>query len=296
MRILSPDEAFGPGGPDACCERVARRSPFGPLVLFLVFALGSGVLLVLLTLALHDAPVWGKALAGVILLPIALLMAIVDASLWSLFTATLRRRTSWWAATASDGLWLNLRSFGNAHFGTDAPTVVLVPWSEIAALGRVDEWTRTRDVTDGVEHKQVSKRLELVLRGGTEELSAALAAERARPAPERSFLGVRSRSRVKHWPVQVPAPGRVRIDWPGKAFVAALPEGIERLDQRPEAFGVAAAAQDPETMVRQLVERGMEIEAARLLRERTGCSWIEARRAVRRLAGEKASPLGSTGS
>lgn len=290
MRVLTLDEAFGEAGPDPLCAHVARPSVPGLVALFLLFGLGSLLVGTLVTVGLSQAPLWGRLLGGLVALPFALVLALVDATLLGLVASALKRRTSWWAALADEGLWLHLRSFGNAHFGTSDPTVVFLSWDELGAAGRVDEWTRSID-SDGVEYKRRTKRLELVVRADTGELAAALAAERARPAPERRFLGIATRSRHKHWPVQLPAPDRLRIDWPGRRFVAALAARLERLDPRAEGYGADGASRDPETVLRELLDRGEDLEAIRLLRERTGCGLSEARATVRRLAGEPPTSL-----
>lgn len=71
----------------------------------------------------------------------------------------------------------------------------------------------------------------------TDELRQAIARERKRKGPEKSFLGVRSSGRSNHAPVLVPEPGVVRVDWRGKAMLRPFEKRSQILPQRTVRVG-----------------------------------------------------------
>jgi len=261
-------------------QRVFRHGLTGPMVMWALFV--SPV-----PLAIHAraqlAEVAGSIpwVAWFVLAP----MALVCGGLWLVCLHAIGQvayramlPSNWLMRVSPSGLLLNLRSYQNAHFPGDGPTVVYLAWPEVARARKVVERS-TRRGRRGHETLERKSWLELELAADTRELERLVASERERPGPERSFLGMRGRSRSNHVPVFVEQPGVLRIDWVGGGMLRALGRHVElgpkvTLDRRPG---------DLDTRLRALLARGNRIAAHELARNELGLSLTEARRRVEEL-------------
>jgi hypothetical protein len=189
--------------------------------------------------------------------------------------------SNWLMRVSRAGLVLNLRSYQNAHFPCDGPTVARLSWPEVARARKVVERS-TRRGKGGHETLERKSWLELELAGvDTVELQRLIAGERERPGPERSFLGIRGRSRSNHVPVFVERPGVLRIEWVGGDPLQAIGQHVEvgpkltlDLDRR---------SGDLDTRLRALLARGDRMAAHELARNELGISLTEARARVEEL-------------
>jgi hypothetical protein len=202
----------------------------------------------------------------IVVLPIALvgglLLGIVAASMGGAFRASLRP-TNWFARLGREAVQLHLRSYRNAHFDGDAPTILELPYAEVGSVAKVVE-TRTERREDGDVTRRVAY-VELRLRhDDTAALESALRAERHRVAPlERGLVGS-SRTKHHHYPVTVEAPGRVRVEW-SRALLEAL---AQRLPLDPEErvdLDERYPVDDPESRALAFARRGERVAAVRVL-------------------------------
>lgn len=258
-------------------ERVFRHSRLGPLVLWCAFAAplaflvqASGTVLA----TLRELPWYAWLVLGPFVLGVGALYALPLAFL----AATAQRAfgpSNWLVRVAPDGLALNLRSYQNAHFPDDAPSVLWLDWSELACV------REARDVTPVEDSRETPGRtrwLELELAPGTETtaLADAVRHERERRGPERRRLGITSRSRSGHVPVFVPEPGRVHVDWLGHALLGELARHAIRAERRTLDRRSRAGAPLEERLL-ELVRRGDGLAAIRLLRDEERLSLLEAK-------------------
>lgn len=253
----------------------SRHSPLPPLV---VLALLVGVPVVLLPKAapvLRVLPIWAWVVASPILLLAALVTGVVVAHLLQTVLNSFRPG-NWVLRTTADGVYLKLRSYNNAHFVDDSPTVVYLPYPELATAGKVVE--TIEPVASDDTPPKVLAYLELRTRDvDTTPLREAVERERALEGPERSFLGIRSRGRTNHAPVQVPEPGVIHVDWGGRRMLRALERDVEIVPRRDVGLGAASERAESEDAILELVERGALIEAVKLTRETYGVGMTEAR-------------------
>lgn len=207
---------------------------------------------------------------GLILGGVWLLMCGVFAGAWR---ATCRP-TNWVMKLGYDGVWVKTRSYLNAHFDDDGPTVAWIPWSEIAAVVPYSE-VATR--TSGRESTRTKLHwLDLQLRGvDTEELAALCLAERTRPAPERQWAFVKMRTRYDDEPVSVPRAGVVRLQRVDRRMEEALSRHVTIAESVQAELDLQSG--DLDANVRALCRRGDRFGALALVRDRRGLSTKDAR-------------------
>jgi len=118
--------------------KLFRNSPIPELLASLAcfgFVIGGGYAL---TRMWGDLP-WPFWL---VLGPIALisgpLMLLIAFTLFGSFRSSLKP-TNWYAFVDQDGVYLNLRSFRNAHFNEDDKTIAHLTHAEIESVGKVIE-------------------------------------------------------------------------------------------------------------------------------------------------------------
>jgi hypothetical protein len=229
------------------------------------------------------APWWITALCavfGVLLIPIVV----------SDWLAKLRD-TNWIVWLRPDGLWINFRSYQDRG-PTDVETVVRLEFAEVAEVREIRDLYYTPS-SDGGSVRHSLKSLEITLtHDRTDELAAAMTVDRVRPAPRRCILGVGVTTRPAHFPVSVPAPGRIRLAWRGgtgnwvtpslKSVLAELSGFVRTADA---TQSVAADWRDLteaelDDRILRLVETGDTITAIELLRSRRGLSTTAARQFV----------------
>jgi hypothetical protein len=261
-------------------EHVFRHGRSGPLVLllFLLAPLGvawavraellevAAALPWFLWLVLGPVFALGAALYALVLVPAAQVVARVQG------------RANWAVRISPAGLALNLRSYQNAHFPQDGPTIVRFAWNELARAREARDVTPSRSRRDA---PRTTRWLQLELTGvDTAALEALVRNERERRGPERRFLGVRSRSRFGHAPVFVPAPGVVHAPWLGRAVLRAL-EPFVPLAETLERD--ASRQDDPEERLKELIQRGERLRAVEHARATLGLSLSAAQERVKQL-------------
>ncbi len=264
-------------------QRIYRHGLTGPMVMWALFVLP-------VPLAFHLRAELGEVLRSIpwpawfVIVPLTLM----GGGLWCICLHAIGQiayramlPSNWLLRVSTRGLVVNLRSYQNAHFPHDGPTIVRFPWAEVRCARKVLERS-TRRGKGGAQTLERKSWIELELAGlDTAELERLIAAERARPGPERSFLGMRGRARSNHVAVFVDRPGLLRIDWVGRDALRALGEHLEigkqltlDLDKQPG---------DVETRLRARLARGNRMASIELARKELGLSLTEARSRVEEL-------------
>lgn len=274
MRLLRPSDLA-----TVQVERTFRPGRVGPTVLCgLLWGLAALPVLARAEVAraVASVPWYVWVLAAPVLL-LALLLGALVLHGTAEFARNAWRKSAWSARTAWDGVYLNLRSWQNAHFPDDGPTIAFLPWSEIASASKLVE-----HVDRGTARRAPPARrwVALQLAGvDTRELDALLRAEAARPGPERSFLGLPSRGRYHHTPVIVTQDGVVQVEWLGRGFLQELARRITT-SAVPRVARIADAARPLEDRIAELVQRGDPLTAVELARREGGLSLLEAKELV----------------
>jgi hypothetical protein len=273
-------------------HRLCDVTPDGRGILYRQGRLQGAIAAVVLAVAFGGAPVvwycigapgyvWGLCAAvAVLVVP----LVIGD------FLAKLRD-TNWVVWIRPDAIWINFRSYQDRG-STDTETVVRLEFAEIAEVRRAGEVYYTPGTKGGSVRHSVQS-LEIVLNHDrTDELAAAMAVDRTRPAPERRICGVGVTTRPSHFPVNVPQPGTIRIAWRGGTGNWVAPSLSHVLS---ELAGMVATGESTQTQapdwrqlsdaelddrIVQLVTAGNKIAAVELLRRRGGLSTTDARRFV----------------
>lgn len=266
MELLTPERV-----PQGEIRRTFRHGPWFSVLFLPVWTALPGVAGLLGARAGLPVLVW--VLAMPVVLVAALVWLVVLAALVDALRASLRA-SNWVLKVGDDGVYLQLRSYLNQHFRADHPTVLFVPFSEITSASKVCE---RYERCEGQRRVSCARSwLELVLqRATTVELGRVLALERTTQAPQRSFLGLRSRTRYRHVPVVVATPDRIRVDWrpgmlrPFEARVRTAPDRTVDLD---------IASPEPRERLLALVERGDHLAAVDLARRTYGYGLGEAKR------------------
>lgn len=221
--------------------------------------------------------------------PFAIVMGLAWVLICFGFVAAWRaaiRPSNWVMKVAYDGIWVNVRSYLNAHFDESVPTVAWIPWSSIAKATPYSECTTGGGSIEKAH--TVQQWIDLELKDeDTTELARLCSTERTRPAPERKFLFVRSRTRFSDEPVTVPRSGIVRIQRVDKRMSAALAEHVQVANEVQAALDLDSA--DLDTTVRALCRRGERIAAVALVRRTRRLSLAEAREYVDSLEDPRAA-------
>lgn len=240
-------------------------------------------------------PLWGGCAA--------LALALVPLLLHDLL---LRLRSSNWLLwIRRDGLWINFRSYQDAHAPDDAPAVVHVPFSEIKNIQPlVESYTTPSGDRGSSVHRREESLLIHLKDNDAGALREALAAERSRKPAERTVLGfIHIASKATHFPVSVSEPSMIRLAWRGSQGNCVSPNlkrVLEHVDQVANArIAIATEPQRQDLpswdemdeaqldeLIRRHVESGDRIEAIRLLVRRKGYSTTEAHRRIEALLQE----------
>lgn len=269
MRLFRPD-AF----PRDRRDLVFRHGRIGGIVMWVLLAAPFAFVATNWSHLIRGLP-WFAWLA---VAPIALIVGLVmSVALVSLTQAVLRSFSAenWHARMRSTSIDWNLRSYQNAHFPADAPTIVRIEFSEVASVRRVRERREERGTKRRTVH--TLRWLEFELRDvDTTALAAAIAFERDRPAPESKFLGITSRGRFHHVPILVTEEGRVRtLD-----ISAALRKALQRRVPFGEPLNTdldLAPTRDLDSRLRLLIARGETLAAVSLVRSEMDVSLKDAK-------------------
>lgn len=271
MKLVSPNNMGQAAG--ACCRQAPLRGLIAALILCACLIGGA----VLLWQQGFPSFVWVWCAAWA-----ALIAPLTIADALAKF-----RSTNWLLRLGPDGLWINLRSYQNRHL-PEAATVLHLPYKEIASARRhVETWsTPSEPASDtGTHWKQESLELSLAS-GETREIAKALADERGR----------RAAIKGPNQAVTVPAAGVVRIAWrgPGNDVVPPLTRVLNELSRRVKvgeptrtdrAHWLKLSEPELDELVAQLVRSGDDLDAAKLLKRRRGCSATEAHKLVEAQSG-----------
>lgn len=275
VRLLLPSDL-----PQVPLERVFRSSVISNLFALLVFASPVVILVrcggqILAHAQRAPMPFWfvaaPLALAG-LLLWLLVLQALFNTLRCSLLPS------NWILRVSSAGIGIQLRSYQNAHFRQDVPTVIWLETSEVAR-GRVVQ--ESYWITSTTTRRIVSRNwLELELQGvDLAPLEARLDEERRDPGPEMRVLGIRTHVRSGDVPVFVAGPNRLRVQLLRPAMVEALREQVEITPTEKVRLEFGPGT-ELEPRVRELYMRGQQMIAADLVRRERGVTLVEAKKFV----------------
>jgi hypothetical protein len=212
-------------------------------------------------------------------------MALIGAGLWLLVlqAASSSARsgllpTNWLLRVSSAGIGIQLRSFRNAHFRKDVPTVLWLDPGEVASARRVVEagWIANSKGRTYMRSSWLELELQNVDCGPIER---RIAEERADQGPQIRVLGIKMRTRFNESPAYFVRPGVLRIEWLGKGMLAALREQVEVLPDLKLDLEQALGT-ELEPRVRAYCDRGWDMAARALVQRERGLSWSEAKKFV----------------
>jgi hypothetical protein len=201
---------------------------------------------------------------------------------------TVRFRPSNWLIRMTDlGLFIQFRSYLNCHLPAEDLTVVFVPYDGIRSARLVRERNKVPD-TDGGTAVQTLRFVELELAGDPAPLAQALATELARPAPgEKRWYGSTS-TLYKHYPVRMPYPPFLQVQWsivpgPAAALEALRPYATIAdpvLISQDHTHLKELTQSEQEERIRELDTQGKTIAAIYITRRLYGCGLTEAKKFV----------------
>ncbi len=261
---LPPDDA----------AQVCRNSRFHILVVLLVF---------------WAAPVvW--YLAGVMWLvyacaALALLLTWPMLGSW----AQRGRPENWVLALTSAGIWINFRDCEYAEV-EPSDTALFVPYEEILSARKTVHRYKTPDSDGDVSHKDIYLDLQLVS-PDVEQLRTALQAERQLSTPTKKYLGGFigvSAGTIKRQPIDLIGNDLLRVKFVAGTFgllprlkkvlpVLANYVAIEGEEQQTSKDTEEMSDAEFADLVRKLVVEGRQMDATKMIRDRTGKSLAEAR-------------------
>lgn len=211
---------------------------------------------------------------------------------------TYSRSTSgenWLLASDGSRLLIKLRSHLNTETTEDRSSVVEITGRDLVGFRVMKSTTRGHSASAEPENVR-SMFLDLLLREDSAELAEAIQAERERRP---------SGSVWRHYPVTLPDPRTLRLEWRGKfaritpriddatsilrQFAPALESTAQTIDLG--ASGSKPANPDAERQLRLLANEGRIFDATVLAVRTYGISQSEARRLVETLAPPSALPL-----
>lgn len=197
--------------------------------------------------------------------------------------------TNWLLRLGGERLLVKYRSSYNSHFDENDPQIVALTIGEIASLC---EAQGTMQDLRGRTYKVSYLELRLASSVGTSELEEALRTERNRPAPK---VGIYS-SKALDYPVSVPQPGVVRIQWSGispelrdaLAFLSMRLPLDQPACERNDARDITSLADDEKkAAIRKLAISGNVVAAIKTARRDFGLSTTQAKQYVDGLVGMK---------
>jgi hypothetical protein len=200
------------------------------------------------------------------------------------------RSTNWLMRIASDGLWINLRSYLNREFAP-APVVLFLPYAEIASVGEstVKRSERDHDGTTVWTDRYLDVRL---VEPAPAELAAEISEERRRFVPGKHLAGlVTSRRRNSHVPVSLPDEQTLRLAWRSRfdfitpSLKSVLRElaghcTIDEAATKDLSDDNLLTGEEVDRLILQSVETGDRFGAMKLLQTKRGYSLTEAKKFV----------------
>ncbi len=283
MRLFRDTEA-----PDGASLKTFRASWLGTLIAAVFFTIAIAGGCAALTAASRELPWWGWIPFAPFALLVATLMRWILAAVWGAFAASLRA-SNWAMRVGKGGVWLHLRSYQNHAFEDADETAAYFGFDEIEGARKVVE--RQSMGMSGDSEASVAFLELLVAPSLTDDLQRAVQVERLRDGPERSFLGIKSRTRSQHVPVFVADPGRVRVQWHGRSMLRVLEQNgvaiLEKIRGGVKHGGVSTEDVDGEII--GLIERGRKLRAIGLVRETYGMGLADAKAFVEDLSDRPAA-------
>lgn len=282
--------------PTGGVERSVGHRPWGAIIMLATVLGGPIAALVMnvggVTASISALPWWLWIIASPFVLIALLLWVVIVLGMWRSVTACFRR-SNWVMKLTFGGLYLQFRSYLNHHFPDEVPTILYLPWADIAAAQESVVHTSEVD-SDGHSGINAKRYLDLHLnRTDTEAIRQAIAAETARKQTTKG----RSSMRFHHVPVQVPQQGVVRVEWRGRKVLKALKAHLTIRPKRHTGHGHASAvddraavSDDREDQIIKLIEQGNRIAAIRTVRSLYGTSLTEARTFVDDLTQDRTKP------
>ncbi|MEM7307170.1 MAG: hypothetical protein AAF682_10895 [Planctomycetota bacterium] len=217
-------------------------------------------------------------LEAIIKLPFALLFGLIffaiAVSAFGSFRNSLKP-TNWRAHVARDAVFLNLRSYRNAHFGGEDPTVVRVELKEVAFVRKVTEQWIDPCSTKRRLRRQSFVEIHLV-HTDTAALADAVHRERTREAPTIKRFGIESSTKHHDTPVFVHAPDIVRATW-HRGLFRELGKRVKTEESHFVDLNKEIDESSPEERAFALALRGQRMAALRIGEKELGFSGEEAR-------------------
>jgi hypothetical protein len=147
-------------------------------------------------------------------------------------TITARFQPSNWLVRMTDhGLYVQFRSYLNRHFPAEDYTVVFLPHAEIRSVKLVNQRRSLPDHETGRPAATTSRKrqlLELELAGDLRQLAIALATEQETVLAKTRIGAEKPSTRYHHFPVELVAPDRLRIEWGVELSVQTILEALTR--------------------------------------------------------------------
>ena len=209
------------------------------------------------------------------------------------------RETNWVLWVRPSGVSINLRSYQDES-SLDLPSVLELSDNEITQVRRrIERYTVPSSKGGAIHHKLESLDIDLRLADPRDarELSAAIAAVRNRPQPQKTYLGfIKGTSELTLYSVSMPTNGVVRIAWSGGQNHGVKPSFAKILDLLAQRVRVGETVteergdwrelegEELDDQILGLVAVGNVFDAVKLLHRRKGYSLTEARKFVDDLA------------
>lgn len=213
-----------------------------------------------------------------------------------------RFRPSNWLLCATDhGLFIKFRSYLNNHFSDQDLTVVFLPYSEIRSARLVKERRKIPDRDEENREGTAAKTrrsVEFELAGDPTPLARALGRERERIFSKSVIGAGRISTRYQHFPVRLPTPTLLQIDWGVVPRAQTLLDALTRhtLIQSPAAVSKdfvnleKLSSEEQEARLLELVESGDMMSAVTLARRLYAFDLTAAKQFVEELVLSKSAP------
>ncbi len=217
-----------------------------------------------------------KLIGGFVIFIMALVSPLIFLITFNSFLAT-TKKTNWIIKVSDDGLYIKYRSYMNSHFSDSTPEAIFIPAPEIKSVYDVYSINILPGSEGGSEkHKNIY--LDILLNNNkTSELKEALNKERNGMFAQKGFIN----SKSKHYPVNIPEPGIIRIDW--KTSKSNIIPGIKKtlnilgyhyfidsmLKLETKSWN-KAEEKELDDLILELCQSGDDINAVKVIKQRYG--------------------------
>ncbi len=215
-------------------------------------------------------------IGGFVVFVMTLVCPLIFLITFSTFLAT-TKKTNWIIKTSDDGLYIKYRSYLNNHCSDCTPEIIFIPASDIKSV--YDAYSV--NILPGCEgsntkHKNVYLDI-LLTHAETSELKETLNQERNSMFSQKGFI----KSKSKHYPVNIPEPGLIRIEW--KSSKNHIMPGIKKtlkvlghyyfidfsLNLDTKCWD-KAEAKELDDLILELCQSGDDINAVKIIKQRFG--------------------------